>query len=1299
MLPVVPYELEEIKNELKRKAIDELGLVDAEFEGSNISQLINLLAYSTMINNTNLTYGLNEMFISQAVDRKNVIKHARQMGYTHKRNLSYQYKIKLKSIKEGELTLPKYSNFSSNGNNYVYLGEDLTDTYGTYAYVKDLINEDNNQASRLYKDLAIKDVVITEEGIPLRVLDKSSTGNNRLLLQTLSGDLIPKLSETVTQDVFVQAAGAPSGTTYRNFIKVGTVDTFLKDEVTGMFKVQITLVDGQAFPLFTTVTYGTTITSDTLAQNTAYPIKQIDELTLTKGAETIEVDVSELTYIKKGGSTFVNNIQLPVNQVIGSETHGVSNGTNGGVLSNNITTFTALHTMIEVADIEIDFGDNRIRTIDVEDLIIDLAAKKVGVNEINTSKYYNATIAENGVTLGIVNVSEPIKSVKSVIAINAAGNRYTIKNFSFSGSEVSILKEDSTIDNFYDNDYAIEISYTNIEDLTKYSIKINYTYVKELEGFSAQVKYSYDEGLDGYLDSRFYFSDARGEYIFNEQNKSVSNPNGWTGFYASKFDRETNVLYFDVSRIPDTTNFHNEYVKVLDIANVFQPALPLDKVLVSPFKKTRLYLAKTTLDTNNVATYSKIPGTSFASVNLINRKDEVEIIVKEGNVKRYSDVDDDNIVLYPELTISVNEAMAEQGYFTIFAPAIEHNGMEMFVTRIMPDGSIEYDQSWVQRDYLLAENTGGNKSAEPIKTDYETTDAYEAALIIWQRQRVTESFVVQSNLEYEDYVNVHTKYAGTGTAMTPDFKIKLNVLDSKGKEGKAAGLIAPVNNENFEAKYYIESSGTTFILHAEGTDLETTDSIRDNAPKFSNTSNRAVTKADYKTICEAQPFISSAQVWGGEEIPKIFGVEDTTEKRYGHIYFSIIPYSKPYSFVQVLNTYSLDNVYETELFFPSYTQITGKESYADDKNDKKNDKNVLFSVLDNYKIITLQLNYTKAIYVDMEISINILKYKFGQTILETNEQIFQSVRAFMVKKIEQFESTFYLSSLIKNIDENLGDNYGLNADIKFSVDLYDSYANPELGTFKNATMKNLVKPDIAVLNPTYDAVNATGYNDKWVFEMPIDMPLETLFEDDFVTDAGIVQRGKMNIGVITNCNTTNFAGGRLYMELDDGTFVAHNKDGDQESAATSSSARIEISIIYETKVEINTTDGHSTFTIPTGSKFKVGSYVISKNESVIILKLNTHGKLNILNPRVHLNSDTRDPDLADDATNLLSNVFVPEVQIGSTKDGQPYMMKEIALPRSYFMNTFVKLDINPKNDNIQFTKNTFPRLKTIEFSD
>jgi len=52
-----------------------------------------------------------------------------------------------------------------------------------------------------------------------------------------------------------------------------------------------------------------------------------------------------------------------------------------------------------------------------------------------------------------------------------------------------------------------------------------------------------------------------------------------------------------------------------------------------------------------------------------------------------------------------------------------------------------------------------------------------------------------------------------------------------------------------------------------GSEKESVDSIRYNAPKFNSTKNRVVTSDDYETLIRSRfGNINSIAVWGGEEI-------------------------------------------------------------------------------------------------------------------------------------------------------------------------------------------------------------------------------------------------------------------------------------------------------------------------------------------------------------------------------------------------------------------------------------------------
>jgi len=1318
MLEVVPYELDEIKNELKRKAIEEFGIKDAEYEGSNVSQLINLLAYSTVISNTNFTFGLNEMFISQASDRRNVIKHARQMGYTHKRKVSFQYRIKLKVVKSGEVTLNKYSNFSSNGNNYVYFGESILDVYGTYAYIKILTNENNNKLAAVYlsNSLSKNKYLVTEEGQICKILHKEPVGTPRLLLEIVEGEKLPLYSQ-YGQEVFITDGTRSSG--FRNFIKIGTIDTFVTDIAHNNFRIQLTLENnGTTFPMpVTTQHLNTNLIKNktyfTMEIPTENPIISIDELVLVDYGDEIHIDLNNV--LIEG-----NNIKLPINTIDITETF-VPDTEKTAVVLDEITHKVKVKADEDIiadtlGSVEITYNDE-ITIKNIANESINYNENEITINEqIKTKIDKNLEIKEGFITL----IEETNKIINSVIVTDSNGNKSIIdeSHFTFTASSVTLTKDDGEVTDEYDN-YTAEIEYDFYIPLEKAVIVISYTCDKDISSAEVKLRYNYTHDKDGYLAKRIFFSDFRGETKENENDYDpVNMPDGWDGFYASDFNSETNVLFFDISKDKPSIRSHNNEFHNCYCAVEGKDPVRIDKLIKTPFRKTRFSYSEEIIDpaTEEIIGYKPYdPEFTFASVYATNVKDEIEIIVKEGNIRRWNDETEDSklerekatklnlpipkiIYSNPELTVPITRDMVDAGHFTIRNDDIEDDGIEVFITRVQEEG-IEYDIPWNKRDYLLAEQSTGGK----------------------------KSFVVMSDEEYEDYINIYTKYAGTGTPLSQDMTVKINVLTSKGPQGATNALIEPLD-ENFEAKFYIEETLTPNVLHIEGTEIQDTDSIRETAPLFSNTANRAVTKNDYKTICEAQQFIQSAQIWGGEE--------ETPVNKPGHIYFSFIPYSRPQGYAKLNSKYSLKNTDNPELFFTSFYQITGKERYDSKKNNK--DQNVIFNMLDNYKIITLQLNYVKPIYMDYKLEVKVFKYKFGQTIDETNEEIFLNVKSFFTREIEHFDTTFYTSSMIRSVDEKIGDDYGIEVDVSFSVDLYDSLYAPDKGCFINATMTDLTNTD--------NNSGLIGDNDDWKFTMPLDWPIEDLYEESTIVNSIVTRRGRMNVSHLTNCNTEGFLrfGDYLYMELNDGTFKSRDANNVSEDILTNSkSETTEINIMY-TK---NKND-------ETAETFKVGSYWIHKTEKIIRLELNSHTHWHIdaqsvvtekmlEEERVHDNEDgvgtkyTRE-DLGKliyykvhqtDKSELVkagSLIYLDgkkietlkaqefkntefdnikkdytddlEVEIFKNDIGEDYYSYKLCpLPREAFTEKTRVMNINPKSNNIKSVRNVFSRFKSIEF--
>ena len=84
-MPLVNFsdlDFNQVKITLKDYLKANSNFTDYDFEGSNLSTIIDLLAYNTYITSYNANMVSNEVFIDSATLRENVVSLARNIGYT-----------------------------------------------------------------------------------------------------------------------------------------------------------------------------------------------------------------------------------------------------------------------------------------------------------------------------------------------------------------------------------------------------------------------------------------------------------------------------------------------------------------------------------------------------------------------------------------------------------------------------------------------------------------------------------------------------------------------------------------------------------------------------------------------------------------------------------------------------------------------------------------------------------------------------------------------------------------------------------------------------------------------------------------------------------------------------------------------------------------------------------------------------------------------------------------------------------------------------------------------------------------
>lgn len=112
----MPIELDHhlIKAELKEYLSKQVEFTDYNFEGSNLSFLLDILAYNTHYNALYANMIINEQFLDSAIKRANVVSLAKHLGYVPRSSRAAGVLIDLGITKQGDtsFTIPQFTTFT-----------------------------------------------------------------------------------------------------------------------------------------------------------------------------------------------------------------------------------------------------------------------------------------------------------------------------------------------------------------------------------------------------------------------------------------------------------------------------------------------------------------------------------------------------------------------------------------------------------------------------------------------------------------------------------------------------------------------------------------------------------------------------------------------------------------------------------------------------------------------------------------------------------------------------------------------------------------------------------------------------------------------------------------------------------------------------------------------------------------------------------------------------------------------------------------------------------------------------------
>lgn len=122
--PITELDFDSIKTQLKTYLQTQTQFKDYNFEGSNMSALLDVLAFNSFQNNfyTNMT--MNEMFLDSAVLKNSIVSHAKELNYIPRSRKSAKavVTVTITSVSETDstITIPTYSVFTANYQGELY---------------------------------------------------------------------------------------------------------------------------------------------------------------------------------------------------------------------------------------------------------------------------------------------------------------------------------------------------------------------------------------------------------------------------------------------------------------------------------------------------------------------------------------------------------------------------------------------------------------------------------------------------------------------------------------------------------------------------------------------------------------------------------------------------------------------------------------------------------------------------------------------------------------------------------------------------------------------------------------------------------------------------------------------------------------------------------------------------------------------------------------------------------------------------------------------------------------------------
>ena len=353
----------------------------------------------------------------------------------------------------------------------------------------------------------------------------------------------------------------------------------------------------------------------------------------------------------------------------------------------------------------------------------------------------------------------------------------------------------------------------------------------------------------------------------------------------------------------------------------------------------------------------------------------MDIIVSEGYLREWRN--DPSLVSNLSLGTSDENKLVSDYYVDVPYSRVAENGLRVFVSYTEPTG-IQHDlEEYPRMDNFI------------IDTDSKGVPGY----------------VRLDNIDFGT-PRVYFKIGDVGLELPENTKVYIDALISSGEDGA-------MPEGNLETSLNCEV--TDIIIVSNGSEEESIESIKRNAPLFHNSANRLVTKKDFTAFINRDTRVKSCTIWdGGDEYPY----------RPGNVWFSSLPnHTKRTFYTNVIKT-------KWDLIERDFNNIYITEDDIDDIKDSTKD----------LRVPTISLHHRKPVYLDFDYKIQVVRYSRSLPQSEWNERLFDTIDNYFVSLdnkpgVESYVFEYFQSNLDKRLDTVLTDNTGFNISLKNYITL------------------------------------------------------------------------------------------------------------------------------------------------------------------------------------------------------------------------------------------------------------------------